>query len=64
MISLRRMVSRARPWGLERKRGTCANTLVGYIHNGQIPYRDASGYNLDTQVLVFKVKFPEGAEPL
>ncbi|KAF2852752.1 hypothetical protein T440DRAFT_553118 [Plenodomus tracheiphilus IPT5] len=39
-------------------------TQNGYINNGQTQYQDASGFNLDSQVLVFKVKFPKGAKPL
>lgn len=31
---------------------------------GRFPYADASGYNLDNQALVFKVKLPSGASPL
>jgi hypothetical protein len=26
-------------------------------------YKDASGFDLDSQVLVFKVRLPEGANP-
>ncbi|KAI4908617.1 uncharacterized protein J4E92_010810 [Alternaria infectoria] len=39
-------------------------TQNGYINFGQNKYVDASGYNLDNQVLVFKVKLPKGANPL
>lgn len=31
---------------------------------GQYPYADASGYDLDNQALVFKVKLPKGSKPL
>jgi hypothetical protein len=31
---------------------------------GRFRYADASGYNLDNQALVFKVKLPSGASPL
>lgn len=37
---------------------------VGYINFGKNQYADSSGYNLDTQVLVFKVRLPKGADPL
>jgi hypothetical protein len=36
----------------------------GYINSGKNKYADASGFNLDTQVLVFKVRLPKGAKPL
>ncbi|KAF1947997.1 hypothetical protein EJ02DRAFT_391503 [Clathrospora elynae] len=39
-------------------------TQNGYINFGQFQYKDASGFNLDSQVLVFKVKLPKGANPL
>ncbi|KAF2865923.1 esterase-like activity of phytase-domain-containing protein [Massariosphaeria phaeospora] len=39
-------------------------TQNGFINNGKVPYADASGFNLDTQVLVFKVRLPKGADPL
>ena len=38
-------------------------TQDGFYGFGQFPYADASGFNLDNQVLVFKVKLPKGAEP-
>lgn len=37
---------------------------LGYINSGRNRYVDASGFNLDTQVLVFKVRLPKGAKPL
>ncbi|ORY17849.1 outer membrane autotransporter [Clohesyomyces aquaticus] len=39
-------------------------TQNGFINGGQIPFKDASGFNLDTQALVFKVRLPKGAKPL
>ena len=38
-------------------------TQDGFYGFGQFSYADASGFNLDNQVLVFKVKLPKGAEP-
>jgi hypothetical protein len=34
-----------------------AKASIGYMNFGKFSYKDASGYNLDTQALVFKVKF-------
>ncbi|KAF1837088.1 hypothetical protein BDW02DRAFT_492295 [Decorospora gaudefroyi] len=39
-------------------------TQNGYINFGQNQYKDASGYSLDQQVLVFKVELPKGVKPL
>ncbi|KAL5375694.1 hypothetical protein DPSP01_011050 [Paraphaeosphaeria sporulosa] len=39
-------------------------TQDGYINSGKNKYADASGFNIDTQVLVFKVRLPKGAKPL
>ncbi|KAF2280041.1 uncharacterized protein EI97DRAFT_454971 [Westerdykella ornata] len=39
-------------------------TGAGYINNGQQRYSDESGFNSDTQVLVFKVRLPRDADPL
>ncbi|KAH7078045.1 esterase-like activity of phytase-domain-containing protein [Paraphoma chrysanthemicola] len=39
-------------------------TQNGYINFGQLPYKDESGFNLDTQVLVFRIKLPKGSNPL
>jgi hypothetical protein len=36
----------------------------GYINSGKNKYSDASGFNLDNQVLVFKVRLPKGSDPL
>lgn len=33
-------------------------TQDGFMNGGKLPYADESGYNLDNQVLVFKVKLP------
>ncbi|WPG97818.1 Putative secreted protein ARB-04696-like protein [Acrodontium crateriforme] len=39
-------------------------TQNGYINFGKLPYKDASGYNLNNQALVFKVKLPANSKPL
>ncbi|KAF2733054.1 hypothetical protein EJ04DRAFT_469080 [Polyplosphaeria fusca] len=39
-------------------------TQNGYINFGKNKYADASGYNVDNQALVFKVRLPKGADPL
>ncbi|KAF2006922.1 hypothetical protein P154DRAFT_615026 [Amniculicola lignicola CBS 123094] len=39
-------------------------TQNGYINGGKIQFKDASGFNLDNQVLVFKVRLPKGSDPL
>lgn len=39
-------------------------TQNGYINGGKNKYADESGFNLDTQILVFKVRLPKGAKPL
>ncbi|TLD23431.1 outer membrane autotransporter [Venturia nashicola] len=39
-------------------------TQNGYINYGKVQYKDASGYSLDNQVLVFKVSLPKGSNPL
>lgn len=33
-------------------------TQNGFMNGGKLPYKDESGFNLDNQVLVFKVKLP------
>lgn len=33
------------------------------MDGGKYPYKDASGYNLDNQALVFKVQMPKGVHP-
>ena len=33
------------------------------MDGGKYPYKDASGYNLDNQALVFKVQLPKGVNP-
>jgi hypothetical protein len=33
-------------------------TQNGYMDGGKLKYADESGYSLDNQVLVFKVKLP------
>lgn len=47
-----------------RGRETDTDLCLGYINSGRNKYADASGFNLDTQVLVFKVRLPKGAKPL
>lgn len=37
---------------------------VGSINFGQQSYKDESGFDLDTQVLVFKVTLPKGSKPV
>ncbi|KAF1953569.1 hypothetical protein CC80DRAFT_419712 [Byssothecium circinans] len=39
-------------------------TQNGYINGGKNKYADGSGFNLDTQVLVFRVRLPKGSDPL
>lgn len=39
-------------------------TQNGYMDGGKLPYADESGYNLDDQALVFRVKLPQGSKPL
>lgn len=39
-------------------------TQNGYIKNGTIQYQDESGFDLDTQALIFKVTLPKGSKPL
>jgi hypothetical protein len=38
-------------------------TQNGYINFGKQQYQDASGFDLDSQVLVFRVNLPKGAKP-
>ena len=59
MISSHKMVSSRERW-LER---TYTDSL-GYMNGGKLQYQDASGFNLDHQVLVFKVTLPKGSKPL
>lgn len=40
-----------------------ANDRAGYMDFGKYKYKDASGFNLDNQALVFKVQFPKGVSP-
>jgi hypothetical protein len=37
---------------------------IGYINFGKQQYKDASGIDLDSQVLVFRVNLPKGAKPI
>jgi len=41
-----------------------ADPIAGYMNFGQFHYADESGYNLDNQALVFKVKLPKHARPI
>ncbi|KAF2500433.1 hypothetical protein BU16DRAFT_478840 [Lophium mytilinum] len=38
-------------------------TQNGFINFGKDPYKDSSGFNLDNQALVFRVKLPKGSKP-
>lgn len=38
-------------------------TQDGHLNGGKFTYKDASGYNVDNQALVFQVKVPPGANP-
>ncbi|KAL8699977.1 MAG: hypothetical protein Q9201_005701 [Fulgogasparrea decipioides] len=38
-------------------------TQNGYLNGGKYQYKDASGFNIDNQALVFQVKLPDGANP-
>jgi hypothetical protein len=38
-------------------------TQNGFMNGGAYPYSDASGFNLDNQALVFKIKLPIHSEP-
>ncbi|KAH0168112.1 3-phytase, partial [Aureobasidium melanogenum] len=38
-------------------------TQNGFMDGGKYPYKDASGFNLDNQALVFKVSVPKGVHP-
>lgn len=35
-------------------------TQNGFVNGGMMPYRDASGVNLQSQAVVFRVAVPEG----
>jgi hypothetical protein len=39
-------------------------TQNGFLDDGKITYKDGSGFNLDNQILAFKVTLPKGAKPL
>ena len=39
-------------------------TQNGFVNGGMIPYRDASGVNLQSQAVVFRVAVPEGVLPV
>jgi hypothetical protein len=38
-------------------------TQDGFLNFGQSPYKDASGFNLDNQALVFRIKLPIHSAP-
>lgn len=38
-------------------------TQDGFMDGGAYPYADASGFNLDNQALVFKIKLPDHSRP-
>lgn len=37
--------------------------VSGHLNGGKFSYKDASGYNLDNQVLVFQIKLPAHSRP-
>ena len=39
-------------------------TQNGYYDFGKDKYSDASGFNLDSQILAFKVSLPTGSTPV
>jgi hypothetical protein len=39
-------------------------TQNGFMKFGELQYKDASGFNLDNQALVFKITLPKGSKPL
>jgi hypothetical protein len=50
--------------------GSCSVCLItislprmAFLNFGQGPYKDASGFNLDNQALVFKIKLPIHSAP-
>ena len=40
-----------------------ANALLGHMNFGNYAYKDATGYNLDNQALVFQLQLPSNASP-
>jgi len=36
---------------------------TGFYNFGQNTFKDASGFNLDSQALVYKIKLPEHSRP-
>ena len=40
-----------------------ANALPGHMNFGNYAYKDASGYNIDNQALVFQLQLPSNASP-
>ncbi|KAG9229311.1 esterase-like activity of phytase-domain-containing protein, partial [Amylocarpus encephaloides] len=38
-------------------------TQNGFMNSGELTYKDGSGFNIDTQALVFKIKLPEHSRP-
>lgn len=60
MISSPRMVSL---FFEEARCRTGLTVVVGTYNFGRGTYSDASGYNLDNQALVFKVKLPDHSRP-
>ncbi|KAG8406815.1 hypothetical protein J3459_018643 [Metarhizium acridum] len=39
-------------------------TQNGFVNFGKIPFADKSGFDLDNQMLVFRITLPKGARPL
>lgn len=66
MILLLRMVSHnpnGRCRGIRSWDGNESNVFAGFLNFGQYPYKDASGFNLDNQALVFQVQLPKSSNP-
>lgn len=40
-----------------------SDAVIGYLNGGAYKYADESGFDLDNQALVFRVKLPESADP-
>ena len=40
-----------------------ANAVLGHLNFAKYAYKDASGYNLDNQALVFQLQLPTNADP-
>ena len=49
--------------GIRSWDGNEANVFAGFLNFGQYSYKDASGFNLDNQALVFQVQLPKSSNP-